>query len=138
MPMKVWKRPVNSPVSMPATIDARMASHIGRPFVIITAQTAAPVQIEVPSDADGYVSHIAASDVGMVSMHLGGGRATKEDVIDLSVGVLLHKKTLDTCFTYDCKRLTSTFVSNNSKVLRIYVSVGATIADTLYTYVKHL
>ena len=57
---------------------------------------------------------------------------------DRGLGVLLHKKTLDTCFTYDCKRLTSTFVSNNSKVLRIYVSVGATISDTLYTYVKHL
>ena len=57
---------------------------------------------------------------------------------DRGLGVLLHKKTLDTCFTYDCKRLTSTFVINNSKVLRIYVSVGATISDTLYTYVKHL
>ena len=56
---------------------------------------AAPVQLEVPAPASGYVSHIAASDVGMVSMHLGGGRATKEDVIDLSVGVLLHKKVGD-------------------------------------------
>jgi len=56
---------------------------------------AAPVQVEVPAEAGGYVSHIAASDVGMVSMHLGGGRATKEDVIDLSVGVLLHKKVGD-------------------------------------------
>jgi pyrimidine-nucleoside phosphorylase len=55
----------------------------------------APVQVEVPAPEDGYVSHIAASDVGMVSMHLGGGRATKEDVIDLSVGVVLHKKVGD-------------------------------------------
>ena len=28
-------------------------------------------------------------------MHLGGGRATKEDTIDLSVGVVLHKKVGD-------------------------------------------
>lgn len=56
---------------------------------------AAPVQMEVPAPADGYVSHIAASDVGMVSMHLGGGRATKESEIDLSVGVVLHKKVGD-------------------------------------------
>ena len=55
----------------------------------------APVQVEVPAPEDGYVSHIAASDVGMVSMHLGGGRATKEDVIDLAVGVVLHKKVGD-------------------------------------------
>lgn len=56
---------------------------------------AAPVQMEVSAPADGYVSHIAASDVGMVSMHLGGGRATKDSEIDLSVGVVLHKKVGD-------------------------------------------
>lgn len=57
---------------------------------------------------------------------------------DRGLGALLHKKTLDTCFTHPCKRLTSTIVSNNSKVLRVYVNAGATIADTLYTYVKHV
>lgn len=57
---------------------------------------------------------------------------------DRGMGTLLHKKTLDTCFTHDCKRLTSTIVSNNAKVLRVYVNAGATITDTLYTYVKHV
>lgn len=57
---------------------------------------------------------------------------------DRGMGALLHKKTLDTCFTHDCKRLTSTIVSNNAKVLRVYVNAGATITDTLYTYVKHM
>ena len=33
-----------------------------------------------------------AKDIGLVSMHLGGGRATKEDEIDLSVGVVLSAK----------------------------------------------
>ena len=56
---------------------------------------AALVQLEAPAPADGYVSHIAASDVGMVSMHLGGGRATTDSEIDLSVGVVLHKKVGD-------------------------------------------
>ena len=32
---------------------------------------AAPVQMEVPSPASGYVRHIAATDVGLVSMRLG-------------------------------------------------------------------
>ena len=36
---------------------------------------AAPVRMEVPSPASGYVRHIAATDVGLVSMRLGGGRA---------------------------------------------------------------
>ena len=57
---------------------------------------------------------------------------------DRGMGALLHKKTLDTCFTLPCARLTSTIVSNNAKVLRVYVNAGATIADTLYTYVKHV
>ena len=55
----------------------------------------APVRIEVPSDRAGYVSHIAADDVGLTSMHLGGGRETKESVIDLSVGIILRKKVGD-------------------------------------------
>ena len=57
---------------------------------------------------------------------------------DRGLGALLHKKTLDTCFTHECKRLTSTIVSNNTKVLSVYVNAGASITDTLYTYVKHV
>ena len=57
---------------------------------------------------------------------------------DRGMGALLHKKTLDTCFTMDCMRLSSTIVSNNAKVLRVYVNAGATITDTQYTYVKHV
>ena len=55
----------------------------------------APVKLEVLSGRKGYVSHIAAEDVGLVSMHLGGGRVTMESVIDLSVGVVLKKKVGD-------------------------------------------
>lgn len=55
---------------------------------------------------------------------------------DRGMGALLHKKTLDTCFEWQCTRLQSTIVSNNEKVLRVYVNAGASIVDTLYTYVK--
>ncbi len=55
----------------------------------------APVQYEVICSEEGYVNHISADDVGLVSMHLGGGRETKESVIDLSVGILLKKKVGD-------------------------------------------
>ena len=51
---------------------------------------AAPVQMEVPSPASGYVRHIAATDVGLVSMRLGGGRATKDSTIDYGVGIVLN------------------------------------------------
>ena len=55
----------------------------------------APVQLDVCSESAGYVQHIEAEQVGLISMHLGGGRATKEDVIDLSVGLVLDKKVGD-------------------------------------------
>lgn len=55
----------------------------------------APVQLEAVSAAGGYVQRIEAEKVGLVSMHLGGGRATKESEIDLSVGLVLHKKVGD-------------------------------------------
>jgi len=55
----------------------------------------APVQLEAVSAESGYVQRIEAEQVGLVSMHLGGGRATKESQIDLSVGLVLHKKVGD-------------------------------------------
>lgn len=61
-----------------------------------------------------------------------------DEMGDRGMGALLHKKTLDTCFAWDCDRMSSTIVSNNAKVLRVYVNAGATITDTLYTYIKHV
>lgn len=44
---------------------------------------------------DGYVESIECEKVGLCAMVLGGGRETKESVIDLSVGIVLNKKTGD-------------------------------------------
>ncbi len=52
----------------------------------------ASIQEELLADKDGYIGRIACDEVGICSLILGGGRETKEDVIDLSVGVVLHKK----------------------------------------------
>lgn len=46
----------------------------------------------VPAPAEGYIEHIACDEVGICSLILGGGRETKESVIDLSVGLVLCKK----------------------------------------------
>ena len=51
---------------------------------------------EVLSGASGFVSGIAADSIGLASQHLGAGRRTKEDSIDLSAGILLLKKVGDT------------------------------------------
>lgn len=55
----------------------------------------APVVLEVKCEKDAFIKSIAAEKVGLVSMQLGGGRATKESSIDLSVGVILEKKVGD-------------------------------------------
>ena len=55
----------------------------------------APVQLAVPSETAGYLSHMDCEKVGLISMHLGGGRVTKESKIDLSVGLVLDKKVGD-------------------------------------------
>ncbi len=40
----------------------------------------------------GYIKRIKALNIGLASMKLGGGRETKEDIIDPNVGIKLHKK----------------------------------------------
>ncbi len=41
---------------------------------------------------DGYISTIAADDIGRAAMMLGAGRAKKEDVVDHSVGIIMKVK----------------------------------------------
>ncbi|KIL20129.1 Pyrimidine-nucleoside phosphorylase [Bacillus pumilus] len=55
----------------------------------------APYQIEVPAKEAGVVAEIVADEIGVAAMILGAGRATKEDEIDLSVGIMLNKKVGD-------------------------------------------
>lgn len=50
---------------------------------------------DIPSPVSGYVVHIECVEIGICSLLLGGGRETKESKIDLSVGLVLHKKVGD-------------------------------------------
>jgi pyrimidine-nucleoside phosphorylase len=50
------------------------------------------IKLEIPSKASGYVTAIDALEVGMASRILGAGRQTKDEAVDLSVGILLKKK----------------------------------------------
>lgn len=52
----------------------------------------ASMQHEIVSKQTGFVQHIQCDEIGICSLLLGGGRETKESVIDLSVGLVLHKK----------------------------------------------
>jgi len=50
---------------------------------------------ELEAKQDGYISEMIADEIGTAAMILGAGRATKESVIDLAVGLVLNKKVGD-------------------------------------------
>jgi len=52
----------------------------------------APIVHEVVAASSGYVTRLGATAVGMAALHLGAGRASKEDEIDHAVGVVLDRK----------------------------------------------
>lgn len=61
------------------------------PELLPKAKNITPLLAEV----EGYISQIVCDEVGICSLLLGGGRETKESVIDLSVGIVLQKKVGD-------------------------------------------
>ncbi len=85
-------------------------------------------------EKSGYIKHIDAEKIGRVAMMLGAGRATKEDEIDHSVGLVIHKKVgdkfeskeplLTLYYKHDVKDeiieiLDSAFIFSNEKVERL-------------------
>jgi pyrimidine-nucleoside phosphorylase len=50
---------------------------------------------DVKSVSTGYISRMNSEKIGTASLVLGGGRLTKEDVIDPAVGLMVHKKVGD-------------------------------------------
>ncbi len=50
---------------------------------------------KILSPVEGYVHKIDCDEIGICSLLLGGGRETKESIIDLSVGLILNKKVGD-------------------------------------------
>ena len=55
----------------------------------------ASIAQEIESPMDGYIQRIVCDEIGICSLLLGGGRETKESEIDLSVGLVLHRKVGD-------------------------------------------
>lgn len=55
----------------------------------------AATTVDVNAKESGVVSEIVADKVGTVAMILGAGRETKDSAIDLSAGIVLHKKVGD-------------------------------------------
>lgn len=55
----------------------------------------AAIVYDVTANEEAYVASINSEEIGNTSLILGGGRRNKSDIIDLSVGIILHKKVGD-------------------------------------------
>jgi pyrimidine-nucleoside phosphorylase len=42
--------------------------------------------------ADGYILSVDAQEIGEAARHLGAGRTQKDDVLDLSAGLVMHRR----------------------------------------------
>ena len=50
---------------------------------------------DIVAETDGYIASMDTEKIGLTSVILGAGRASKEDSIDFSAGILIYKKTGD-------------------------------------------
>ena len=80
------------------------------------------VEKELRAEASGYVSRIEARCIGLASQHTGAGRATKEDTVDLSAGVYVHKKVGDAVEAGD---VLATFYGNDEAKVEAAVQEAA-------------
>lgn len=74
-----------------------VAAQGGDVAVIKDTSRFAQAQIVTPiyADQDGWLTHMDAEEIGSAAVILGAGRATKDDVIDYSAGIVMEKKTGD-------------------------------------------
>ncbi len=67
----------------------------GNPEYILNTELfeKAKYSYDIKATQSGYINHTDAEGIGLVCVKLGAGRQTKEDDIDHSAGIILHKKT---------------------------------------------
>lgn len=83
---------------------------------------------EILADEGGFVQSVDARAIGLASQHTGAGRATKEDKVDLSAGIVVHKKVGDKVNRGE--RLATVFCSSRGKLASAEKEVkGAFVLD---------
>ncbi len=75
----------------------------------------AKIVMKVTAVQNGFVKAIDARQVGRASLALGGGRETKESVIDPAVGIVLHKKVGDSILK---EEVLATIYANDTEQLK--------------------
>lgn len=82
----------------------------------------AEYSFDVLSETDGYITAMDTEKIGLASVILGAGRASKEDSIDFSAGIMIFKKTGDR-------------IRKDEKIATLLTNNKASLADaeTMYT-----
>lgn len=81
---------------------------------------------EVKATESGYISHMDAEGIGSVCVALGAGRMVKEDGIDPSAGIILHKKTGD--YAENGEVLATLYSSDKARFASAAILFGKSVA----------
>ena len=70
---------------------------------------------DIIAESDSYISSMNAEEIGVSSVILGAGREKKDDIIDMSAGIILNKKTGDIIKKGD---VIATLYTNNESTIK--------------------
>ena len=80
-----------------------------------------PLSLEVRATSSGYITAMNTEAVGLSAVALGAGRATKDDTIDFTAGIIIEKKTGD-------------YVAKGELLATLYSSAEARLLDAERIY----
>ncbi|MBQ3416949.1 MAG: pyrimidine-nucleoside phosphorylase [Ruminococcus sp.] len=81
--------------------------------------------VPVTAQEDGWISHMNAEAIGIASVILGAGRATKDAPIDYSAGIIMEKKTGD-------------YVRSGEALATLYTNDESSVASAKERYLSSL
>ena len=129
--LSIFRRLITSQGGNPRVVDnynlLPQAAHMVDMFFnkeMLSGISSDGVNTAAPEDAVYYVSEIDSQRVGICSQRTGAGRAVKEDPIDPSAGVIVHKKIGDEVRLGD---KLATFCGNNEDKVYIAINEAANI-----------
>ena len=105
-------------------------SPIDNPELFLVAKYIIPVTAE----NDGYITKINTEAMGLIAMELGAGRATKDSIIDLTVGIVLNKKRGDKVNKGDVIAYIHSNKEDNNKIemkIKENIMISAEVNDNI-------
>ncbi len=81
--------------------------------------------IDITADESGYISSYDTYQIGMISLELGAGRLTKNDIIDPKAGIIINKKIGDKVKKGDS--IAQLFTDKENAIEKAIIDYGAAI-----------